>query len=341
MDDRARWGTIAIGQSLSIERRPVTGAQIQAGLVGLCVGDALGVPVEFTSRRERSLDPVVGLRGWGTWNQPPGTWSDDSSLTLCLVAAIAEAGGADRFALGPIAHNFCAWYTEGLWTARGTMFDVGNATAQSIQQLRSGCEPQLAGGTSERSNGNGSLMRILPMAFLRSWFAGEVLLDWVHGVSRITHGHARSQMACGLYVWIALGLLDGRSPREAYQWAIQTLEPVYRPHPEAAQFDRLWRGDLDRCPINDIRGSGYVVDALEAALWCLLTTDGYAAAVLRAVNLGEDTDTTAAIAGGLAGLAYGVSAIPADWRAELARESEIMALGDRLGALLLAGESAT
>ncbi|HEY9688424.1 MAG TPA: ADP-ribosylglycohydrolase family protein [Coleofasciculaceae cyanobacterium] len=339
MNDRGRWGTIEIGLPLPIDRRPVTRAQIQAGLLGLCVGDALGVPVEFTSRRERSLDPVVGPRGWGTWNQPPGTWSDDSSLTLCLAAAIAEAGRADRFALGPIAHNFCAWYTDGLWTAHGDRFDVGNATAQAIQQLRSGCEPQLAGGTSDRSNGNGSLMRILPMAFLRSWFTGEALLDWVHGVSRLTHGHARSQMACGLYVWIALGLLEGRSPQEAYQWAIQALEPVYRPHPEAAHFDRLWRGDLDRVAIDDIRGSGYVVDALEAALWCVLTTDHYGAAVLRAVNLGEDTDTTAAIAGGLAGLAYGVSAIPADWLAGLARVADIQVLGDRLGAVL-AGESA-
>lgn len=334
MDDRAPWGTIEVGQSLAIDRRPVTREQIQAGLLGLCVGDALGVPVEFTSRRERSLDPVVGLRGWGTWNQPPGTWSDDSSLTLCLAAAIAEMGGADRFALGLIARNFCAWYYEGLWTAHGSLFDVGNATAQAIQQLRSGCEPQLAGGTSERSNGNGSLMRILPMAFLRSWFPGEVLLDRVHGVSCLTHGHARSQMACGLYVWIALGLLDGRSPREAYEWAIQTLEPVYRSHPEVAQFDRLWRGDLERCSIHEVRGSGYVVDALEAALWCVLTTDSYAAAVLRAVNLGEDTDTTAAIAGGLAGLAYGISAIPTDWRAGVAREPEILALGDRLAAVL-------
>jgi ADP-ribosylglycohydrolase len=317
-----------------MNQQPVSIAQVRSGLLGLCVGDALGVPVEFTSRSARSRDPVTGLRGWGTWNQPPGTWSDDSSLTLCLVDALVAMGGPQQFSLQPIADRFCGWYSDALWTARGEMFDVGGATARAIDRLRSGCDPQQAGGTDERSNGNGALMRILPMAWLRSWFTGAELLDRVHGVARLTHGHARSQMACGLYVWIALGLLDGRSPQEAYQWAIQSLAPVYRDHPEAHHFDRIWAGDLAQLPSDAIQGSGYVVHALEAALWSVLTTDSYAAAVLQAVNLGEDTDTTAAIAGGLAGLCYGLAAIPADWRDGLARQADIVDLGDQLAALL-------
>jgi ADP-ribosylglycohydrolase len=329
-----QWGTIAITEPLLTNPQPVSIAQVRSGLLGLCVGDALGVPVEFTSRLERSRDPVTGPRGWGTWNQPSGTWSDDSSLTLCLVDALVAMGGPEQFSLQPIADRFCGWYTDALWTARGEMFDVGGATARAIDRLRSGCDPQQAGGTDERSNGNGALMRILPMAWLRSWFTGSDLLDRVHGVARLTHGHARSQMACGLYVWIALGLLDGRSPQAAYQWAIQSLAPIYRDHPEAHHFDRIWAGDLAQLPSDAIQGSGYVVHALEAALWSVLTTDSYAAAVLQAVNLGEDTDTTAAIAGGLAGLCYGLAAIPADWRDGLARQADIVDLGDRLAALL-------
>ncbi|TAD75566.1 MAG: ADP-ribosylglycohydrolase family protein [Oscillatoriales cyanobacterium] len=333
-----QWGTIAIPESLTerllINQQPVSIAQIRSGLLGLCVGDALGVPVEFSGRSTRLDDPVTGLRGWGTWNQPPGTWSDDSSLTLCLVDGLVAMGGPAQFSLQPIADRFCAWYGDNLWTARGEVFDVGGATARAINRLRSGCDPRQAGGTDERSNGNGALMRILPMAWLRSWFTGAALLDRVHGVACITHGHARSQIACGLYVWIALGLLEGRSPQEAYRWAIQSLSPIYANHPEAHHFDRLWAGDLAQQPIDTIRGSGYVVNALEAALWCLLTTDSYTAAVLQAVNLGEDTDTTAAIAGGLAGLCYGLAAIPADWLAGLARQADIVDLGDRLAAVL-------
>ncbi|NEQ26498.1 MAG: ADP-ribosylglycohydrolase family protein, partial [Microcoleus sp. SIO2G3] len=160
------------------------------GLMGLCVADALGVPVEFTSRSQRQIQPVTTMQGYGTWNQPPGTWSDDSSLTFCLAESLCQG-----FDLVDIGDRFCRWYRESYWTARNETFDVGNATRMAIERLQQSIPPLEAGGTSERSNGNGSLMRILPMAFFHSKLPFPDLIDRVHQVSRITHAHPRSQMA--------------------------------------------------------------------------------------------------------------------------------------------------
>ncbi|AXY68568.1 ADP-ribosylglycohydrolase family protein [Thermosynechococcus sichuanensis E542] len=304
------------------------------GLLGACLGDALGVPVEFSTRWERDRDPVVDMRSYGTYYQPPGTWSDDSSLMLCLADALCEG-----FDLEQIAAKFLAWYTENLWTARGTLFDVGIATRRALTKLAAGDSPLTSGETDERSNGNGGLMRTLPLAF-HYWrhCDQQRLLEEVHQVCGITHAHPRSQLACGFYVFFAIQLQQGMTPMRAYEATIHWANTAYHHDPFAAElphFERILSGKLPHLDRDAIESGGYVVHTLEASLWCLLTSQSYLEAVLKAVNLGGDTDTTATVTGGIAALAFGLGDVPADWWQTLARYKDIVALGQRLGQAVL------
>jgi ADP-ribosyl-[dinitrogen reductase] hydrolase len=311
----------------------------RAALLGLAVGDALGVPVEFIGREARRRDPVVSMRGYGTHHQPPGTWSDDSSLTFCLAETLATVG----YDLIDAGKRFVQWQDEAYWTAHGRVFDIGIATAEALQRLRRGVVPQRAGGTDEYSNGNGSLMRIIPLVFaIKGWSIAERFRA-VREVSSITHGHIRSAIACFIYLEVARYLVRGLNKQEAYTTMQVEVKDFFKTagigsELELRQFHRILEnpyGDYTIQPLTahqdvEIKSSGYVVHTLEAALWCLLTHDTYAATVLAAVNLGDDTDTTGAVAGGLAGLAYGEADIPAEWLGVLARRADIEALAARL-----------
>ena len=311
----------------------------RAALLGLAVGDALGVPVEFIGRAARRADPVTGLRGYGTHRQPPGTWSDDSSLTFCLAETLATAG----YDVADAARRFGRWYEESYWTAHNQVFDVGIATADALRALRRGTSPLQSGGTDEYSNGNGSLMRILPLVFATSGWPVAERFRACQEMSGITHAHIRSVVACFIYTEMARQLLATGDKLVAYK-AMQEIVNDYLQagalvsELELRQFHRILEnpyGDFAIRPLvayeeAEIASSGYVVHTLEAALWCLLRHDTYAATVLAAVNLGDDTDTTGAVAGGLAGLAYGEAGIPAEWRAGLARRADIEELAQRL-----------
>ncbi|MBW4600018.1 MAG: ADP-ribosylglycohydrolase family protein [Calothrix sp. FI2-JRJ7] len=301
--------------------------QVLSGLMGVCVGDALGVPVEFTSRAERAASLVTSMQGYGTWDQPPGTWSDDSSLTFCLAESLCNG-----FSLDAIAKSFWLWYHESYWTARGEVFDVGNTTFLAIVNWKQGASPVDAGGKTENSNGNGSLMRILPMAYLYRELEFSELIKRVHQVSCITHAHARSQIACGIYISIAVALLKGADKHAAYLKGIKDVKDIYSTseyNMEMQHFERVFDGAIDKLPIEKISSDGYVIDTLEASLWCLLNSSSYAEAVLKAVNLGFDTDTTAAVTGGLAGIYYGFDNIPQDWIELIARKDDIIDLANR------------
>jgi ADP-ribosyl-[dinitrogen reductase] hydrolase len=319
----------------------MTATSIRAALLGLAVGDALGVPVEFISREVRRRDPVTGLRGYGTHGQSAGTWSDDSSLTFCLAETLASVG------CNPIdaARRFVNWQDKSYWTAHGRVFDIGIATAEALQRVRRGVAPLQAGGKDEYSNGNGSLMRILPLVFaIKDWSITE-RFQAVREMSSITHAHIRSIMACFIYIEMARQLLSGHAVEQAFQEMQRVVNDFFQAEGtgselELRQFHRILEnpyGDYVIKPLvtyaeAEIKSSGYVVHTLEAALWCLLKHDTYAATVLAAVNLGEDTDTTGAVAGGLAGLAYGEAGIPAEWLAGLARRADIENLAQRLAA---------
>lgn len=287
-------------------------------IIGLCVGDALGVPVEFQSRESLAIDPVVSMRGYGTYNMPIGTWSDDTSLTLCLLDSLNYGLDYDD-----IMKKFVSWYKEGSYTQHGEAFDIGITTRESIQRYLSGTDPIKCGGNGERDNGNGSLMRILPIVFyLRSiygadFFEVEEAVNVIHNISALTHGHIRSQIGCGIYLSVASMLMDETDLKNAVQVGIDRASNFYRNHPfydvEIESYKRLFDSEFVNLSEDEIRSSGYVVDTLESAIWCLLSSNSYEECVLRAVNLGEDTDTVAAVAGGLAGLYYGIDKIPEDW----------------------------
>jgi ADP-ribosyl-[dinitrogen reductase] hydrolase len=305
--------------------------QLRSALLGLAVGDALGVPVEFQSRAARRHDPVLHMRAFGTHNQLAGTWSDDASLTFCLAEAIA-----DGFSLAKVAHNCCRWYYHNFWTPHGRVFDVGVTTREALSRLQANTDLVQAGGTDEYSNGNGSLMRILPLAFYLTEAPLQSRFQLIFDVSAITHGHIRSAVACFLYLEVARHLRAGHNPAEAYallcEQAPAQLQSLNIPASEIQEFEYLLTGRLDDLPQQVIRSGGYVMHTLEASLWCLLRNNSYAETVLAAVNLGDDTDTTGAVTGGLAGLYYGEGAIPAEWLSELARRADIEGLSHRMAA---------
>jgi len=302
--------------------------KVLGGLLGLCIGDALGLPVEFNPRSALKATPVTDMIGYGTHNQPPGTWSDDSSLTFCLAESLCNG-----FNLRDIAAKFVKWLYEGYWTPHGKVFDVGNTTRIAIARLKEGVNPLEAGLADEFSNGNGSLMRILPLAFYLEKSDIEQQFEITHQVSCLTHRHLRSQIACGIYIQVAINLLKGNTPTEAYESMKCTVSDYYSKWPyitELHHFNRIIESDISRLPEAAIKSSSYVVDTLEASLWCLLNSNSYADTVLTAVNLGGDTDTLGAVTGGLAGIYYGYDGLPQKWVTRLARAKDIMELGERL-----------
>ncbi|MFB9328473.1 ADP-ribosylglycohydrolase family protein [Paenibacillus aurantiacus] len=304
-------------------------SKIRDGILGLCVGDALGVPAEFRSRHEMDASPITDMIGYQSHNQPPGTWSDDSSLTFALMESVADCGEVDLY---DIADKFTGWLYKSRWTPHGRVFDVGIATARAIERLNDDIiRPDLAGGRSENSNGNGSLMRILPLAYWLRSAPLEERMTVIRQVSSITHGHAVSVIACAIYVEIAMGLLDGLSLPSSIASASDTIRAAFGSETELRRFDRILIGGITDIPRDEIHSGGYVVHTLEASLWCLLRSSSYEEAVLAAINLGEDTDTTGAVAGGLAGILYGASAIPEHWVNGLARLGDIEALCERFG----------
>ena len=298
---------------------------IRSGIYGVCVGDALGVPVEFRSRESLKREPISEMSDGGTYGQPEGTWSDDGSLTLCLAQSIGETGGVHTH---DIMERFLDWYENGKYSPWGERFDCGITTAQALFRYKEGVEPVLCGGNKVSSNGNGSLMRILPAAYyLYSRFGADLTksrkaMDIVHKASALTHRHAIALSACGIYANIAVRLMEGVDRETAVRDGAGAARGWYRRHEKFAEALPIWErirdtDSLAELPETEIKSGGYVADTLTAALWCFLTTGSYRDCVLTAVNLGEDTDTTAAVAGGLAGLAYGYGDIPKSWLAAL------------------------
>jgi len=305
--------------------------------MGVVVGDALGCPVQFESRREVAGHPVTGMRGYGTFNLPEGSWTDDSSLTIALLESIGRLGRID---LDDIMGNFMKWLYDGDFTPYGYSYDVGRGTMQAIGRYKRNRKAKECGGEQEWNNGNGSLMRILPACIygskkLRGGESSErdAVLT-VHAIGGLTHAHIRSNIACGLYFFMADQVLNAEgSLRERLQAGLtrgfEFYEAFLADKDDLRLYDRL--RDLETfatVPADRIKSSGYVVDTLEAAVWSLITTDSFERALLKAVNLGDDTDTVGAVTGGLAGLYYGYDRIPADWLAAIKRREWIEELCD-------------
>jgi ADP-ribosyl-[dinitrogen reductase] hydrolase len=297
---------------------------IRGALFGAAVGDALGVPVEFQGRPARKSDPVTGLRAFGTHHQPAGTWSDDTSMILATMTGLIRSGGCAPEA---VMEEFCAWMDEARHTPHGVVFDIGNATREALTRARSGTPPLECGGTADWSNGNGSLMRILPVAL--AYADDPDLIVKASELSSLTHAHERSRFCCAFYCLVSSDLMHGGSieTATAFAWDVLdhrwTFSPEERPRFDALHPDRLFAREEDT-----IRSTGHVIDTLEAALWVNARHDEFADAVLHAVNLGDDTDTTGCVAGGLAGILHGEGAIPGKWLDGLVKREELVALAE-------------
>ncbi len=296
--------------------------RILGGLYGSLIGDALGVPVEFKSRVDRVRDPVTGMRDYGTHNQPAGTWSDDGSLLLCTVESLAEKG----FDSQDMGERFLNWFDQGRWSAHGRVFDIGNATRVALDRISLGTPAEQAGGHGEHDNGNGSLMRILPVPFASLECDLDSFCDRISRASAITHAHDRSKLACVLHGLFVRSLMKGESPAIAHAWATGEFRARYASHPEFPHFSAILDPNLASQREFTIQSSGYVLHTLIASIWSLLTTSSFSECVLKAVNLGDDTDTTGCVAGGLAGVLYGVDVIPDDWMKALPRQDELRTL---------------
>jgi len=280
---------------------------VRGAIYGHLVGDAIGVPYEGTG--PDAIGPVE-VRGGGRHGRPPGTWSDDGALMLALADSLATVGFHPR----DQGKRALAWVDKGTYTPNGEgAFDIGGATSRALVRLREGVDAIQAGGTEERDCGNGSLMRILPIALWDDEADSATLIERAHLASRVTHGHPRCQVTCALYVLVARALLTGQTNAAAgLEASVKRLEAdTYHGRPDMKRA--LTELVMHRSKPGVRYGRAYVFDAFWSAWEAFARSGSYAESVERAIGYGHDTDTTAAIAGGLAGIRYGVQGIPAEW----------------------------
>lgn len=287
----------------------------RGAMLGLAVGDALGTTVEFKPRG--SFTPLTDMVGGGPFRLQPGQWTDDTSMALCLAASLVEHG----FDLHDQMQRYVLWHDEGYMSSNGRCFDIGIATSSALERFRRTADP-LAGSKDPNSAGNGSIMRLAPVP-LYYFETPEQAIQMSEAQSRTTHQAPECLVACRLLAEALIRALEGR----AKDGVLAPLQPTL---PMSTALRAIADGHYKSKSGQQISGSGYVVKSLEAALWCFWKTDNFKDCVLLAANLGDDADTTAAVAGQLAGAFYGESGIPAQWLQKLAMAKEIGQLAERL-----------
>lgn len=284
-------------------------------LLGLAAGDAVGTTVEFKPRG--SFTPLTDMVGGGPFGLEPGQWTDDTSMALCLGTSLLEMEGFDA---ADQMNRYVRWWKEGYLSSNGRCFDIGNTVRQALQRFRETGDP-MAGATDPYSAGNGSIMRLAPVV-LFFFPEAEAVDRYAAESSMTTHGAREAIASCRMLASVLVAALEGR-PKEEVLGALspaQWMSPRLR---EIAQGGFMEKDE------SEIRGTGYVVESLEAALWSFWSTSSFKEAILTAANLGDDADTTAAVCGQIAGAHYGASGIPKGWLELLAMKEEIseMALG--------------
>lgn len=287
----------------------------RGALLGLACGDAVGTTVEFRARG--TFIPLIDMVGGGPFDLQPGQWTDDTSMALCLAHSLLSQHGYD-----PVdqMNRYCDWYNDGYMSSTGECFDIGTTVSAALRKYLKDKDP-FAGSLSPSAAGNGGLMRLAPVPMYYALDAGTVFL-YAGESTRTTHGTLEALECSRLF---------GLQLRAALMGAAkENVLVVDYPEVLSPKVAALNQPGFLAKRIDEIRGTGYAVDALEAALWCFWHTDSFEEAVLRAANLGDDADTTAAIAGQLAGAWYGVDAIPAGWREKVTMGDDIVVLADRL-----------
>jgi ADP-ribosyl-[dinitrogen reductase] hydrolase len=299
-------------------------------LAGLAVGDAVGTSLEFMP--PGSFAPLTDMLGGGPFGLEPGQWTDDTSMALCLAESLVVTGSFDP---RDQMERYLRWYREGYWSSTGRCFDIGNTVRTALRRFEATGEP-FAGSSDPRSAGNGSLMRLAPVVLFAVHDPARAL-HLAGESSRTTHGARAAIDACRFFAGLLVGALQGASkatllaagysPQPGY-WAVNPLDP---------DITEIANGSFKTRQPPEIRGTGYVVQSLEAALWAFYHGRDFREGCLLAANLGDDADTTAAIYGQLAGAFYGLPGIPATWLAKLARREEILGLAQQLAEYGLQG----
>lgn len=304
-------------------------SRIKGGLFGLLIGDALGVPYEFHSPEEipsKEMIEMIPPQGFERAHKgiAPGTWSDDGAQALCLLESLLEKG---RFDLSNFSDKLLKWYEEGLWAVDHQVFDVGIQTAEALWAYRSGMSPEQCGNIVLEGKGNGALMRVLPLALWHKGSDEELVLD-AHKQCLITHGNITNQVCCALYCLVARNLLNGKVFEEALEGGVERLRQIYIGYTDyLEEFE--WRL-LSEEPMNwSGNGGGYVIDSIRSAFMIMRQASTYEEAVKSAIALGDDTDTTACITGGLAGIRFGYESIPKRWLKALRDSESVVQLLDQ------------
>lgn len=300
-------------------------SKIVDSVIGLAMGDAMGVPLEFSIRKKLIEHPVTSMLGYGSHDVPAGSWSDDTTMTICEIESFNKN---NKFDYDDIMKNYIKWVLYGEFTPSGELFDIGRTCLKAIRKYDEGKTiPIECGGTSINSNGNGSLMRILPVA-LYSFYKKineSSIIKLTNEMSSLTHGHDISKLGCYIYVRYVMYLLSGLSKEESYS-KIKDLDYSSYSEESIDAYGRILNDDIKKYELDSISSRGYVVDTLEASLWVLLNTNSFKQAIIGAINLGQDTDTIGAIVGSMAGIIYGINDIPKSWLENLKRKEYLMDL---------------
>jgi ADP-ribosylglycohydrolase len=302
-------------------------SKITDSIIGHAIGDAMGMPTEFCTREHLLSNPVVDMIGSKKVGQPAGTWTDDTSMEIATIESIVSNNG---FNYSDIMSRWCDWLNKGEYTPNGVVFDVGRTCLKACRNFMNGIEPTKCGLSDENSNGNGSLMRILPVAIYSyiNDLSNDELLKLTNDVSSLTHGHNISKLACYMYVKFIIRLLNGMSKEECYEYLKNDDYSMYD-YNSISKYDRLINDDIRKFKIDDIKSSGYVVDTWECVLWILLNSKSYKETIIAATNIGQDTDTIGAIVGSMAGIIYGLDKAPKQWLDTLVKKDYLIDLANK------------
>ena len=295
-------------------------------LLGLAAGDALGTTLEFQS--PGSFPPLTDIVGGGPFNLKPGEWTDDTSMGLCLAESLVTTGGFDPLHQ---LQTYRRWWRDGHFSVKGYCFDIGNATRAALAKFEQTHEPY-CGDPSPQAAGNGSLMRLAPapLAFASN---PDKAIRLAGDSSRTTHGAMTCIDSCRYFAGLLLAAISGMSKAQILNNEYEPATQNFLSSPLTPKVAEIARGSFKRKRTEEIRGSGYVIHTLEAALWAFHATDTFRDGALKVVNLGEDADTTGSVYGQIAGAYYGEAGIPAEWRAKLAMRDVIEGFAERLHAM--------
>ncbi len=297
--------------------------RFRGALLGMAAGDALGTTLEF--KPPGTFEPITDMLGGGPFRLAPGQWTDDTSMALCLAASLVECGKFDPWGQ---CERYLRWLRDGYMSSTGTCFDVGSTVGTSLLRYAESLDPR-AGPTAPNTAGNGSLMRLAPVPL---FFAQDPVqaIFYAGESSRTTHGAQECVDACRYFAGLIIGALQERSKDELLSPMFSPVEGLWEREPLAPKIAAIAAGSFIRKEPPDIRGGGYVVHSLEAALWGFYKTDDFRSGALMAVNLGDDADTTGAVYGQIAGAYYGEEGIPSEWKSLLAERVLIIDLTNKL-----------